>query len=72
MRLLRRLPLPLSLNPLTARGQFYQNQRSLQLIECLKVSGMPIKEIKQFLDLSQEGDASLKNGGICFMCALEL
>lgn len=29
-------------------------------IECLKKSGMQLKEIKQFLDYAQEGDSTLK------------
>lgn len=32
----------------------------LQIINCLKKTGMPIKEIKQFIDWIQEGDASLR------------
>ncbi len=32
---------------------------TLQVIECLKVSGMSIKDIKEFLIWCQEGDASL-------------
>jgi DNA-binding transcriptional MerR regulator len=32
----------------------------IKIIECLKTSGMPIKEIKQFLDWCQEGDSSLQ------------
>ncbi len=32
----------------------------LRLIHCLKASGMPIKEIKQFLDWQQEGDSTLE------------
>lgn len=33
---------------------------SLEVIECLKNSGLSIKEIKQFLDWCEEGDASLE------------
>lgn len=33
---------------------------TIKIIECLKVSGMPIKDIKQFLDWCQEGDSSLQ------------
>lgn len=33
---------------------------AIKIIECLKVSGMPIKDIKQFLRWCQEGDASLQ------------
>ena len=32
----------------------------LRLIHCLKASGMPIKEIKQFLDWQQEGNSTLE------------
>lgn len=32
----------------------------LHVIECLKKTGMPIKDIKQFIDWVQEGDASLE------------
>lgn len=32
----------------------------LHLIECLKATGMSIKQIKQFIDLYQEGDATLE------------
>lgn len=32
----------------------------LQLIECLKATGMSIKEIKQFIDWYQEGDTTLE------------
>lgn len=32
----------------------------LRVIECLKKTGMPIKEIRQFADWVQEGDASLQ------------
>ena len=32
----------------------------LRVIECLKKTGMPIKEIRQFIDWLQEGDASLE------------
>lgn len=33
---------------------------AIRIIECLKVSGMPIKDIKKFLDWCQEGDSSLE------------
>lgn len=40
---------------------FTDNEMStIKVIECLKVSGLSIKEIKQFLDWCQEGDASLQ------------
>jgi len=32
----------------------------LQLIECLKVTGMPIKDIRQFIDWYMEGDCTLR------------
>lgn len=31
----------------------------LKVIECLKATGMPIKEIKNFIDWCSEGDATL-------------
>lgn len=34
--------------------------QALHVIECLKATGMPIKEIKQFIDWCGEGDASLQ------------
>lgn len=34
---------------------------TLKVIECLKTSGLSIKEIKEFLSWCQEGDASLQN-----------
>ncbi|MFJ5770323.1 MerR family transcriptional regulator [Psychrobacillus sp. NPDC093180] len=33
---------------------------ALKVIECLKSTGMPIKEIKNFIDWCSEGDASLQ------------
>lgn len=33
---------------------------SLEIINCLKATGMPIKEIKTFVDWCIEGDATLK------------
>jgi DNA-binding transcriptional MerR regulator len=32
----------------------------LKLIECLKATGMPIKDIKQFIDWFMEGDSTLE------------
>lgn len=32
----------------------------LQVIECFKSTGMPIKDIKRFVDLVKEGDSSLQ------------
>ncbi len=41
--------------------RFTENEiEALQIIECLKTSGLSIKEIKQFLDWCQEGDSSLQ------------
>ncbi|POC05672.1 MerR family transcriptional regulator, partial [Vibrio vulnificus] len=34
------------------------NIGSLQMIECLKNAGMPIRDIKQFMQWTLEGDAS--------------
>ncbi|GEO48508.1 transcriptional regulator [Companilactobacillus paralimentarius] len=36
-----------------------ENVGSLQMIECLKNAGMPIRDIKQFMQWTLEGDASL-------------
>jgi len=36
-----------------------ENISSLQIVECLKNSGMPIKDIKQFMLWTLEGDATL-------------
>ena len=33
---------------------------TLRIVECLKTSGLSIKDIKRFLDWCQEGDASLQ------------
>ncbi|MED1470120.1 MerR family transcriptional regulator [Bacillus salipaludis] len=33
---------------------------ALKVIECLKTTGMPIKEIKNFIDWCSEGDATLQ------------
>ena len=33
---------------------------TLRIIECLKISGLSIKDIKRFLDWCQEGDVSLQ------------
>lgn len=41
--------------------QFAQSDiDSLRVIECLKRSGLSMKEIKQFIELSQQGDASIE------------
>jgi DNA-binding transcriptional MerR regulator len=34
---------------------------ALNIIECLKSTGMPIKEIKHFIDWCSEGDTTLQN-----------
>ncbi|KYH28697.1 MULTISPECIES: MerR family transcriptional regulator [Clostridium] len=33
---------------------------SLEIIKCMKRSGMPIKQIKRYMDLCQEGDKTLQ------------
>lgn len=38
-----------------------ENLDALQIVECLKDSGMAIKDIKQFMQWVDEGDASLVN-----------
>lgn len=43
----------------------------LRVIECLKISGMSIKEIKEFLCWCQEGDASLQKRREMFHKRLE-
>lgn len=40
---------------------------ALKVIECLKSTGMPIKEIKNFIDWCSEGDASLQQRYDMFM-----
>ncbi|CAJ1191487.1 transcriptional regulator [Companilactobacillus crustorum] len=37
-----------------------ENLGSLQMIECLKNAGMPIRDIKQFMQWTLEGNASLE------------
>lgn len=37
-----------------------QEVASLEIIECLKKTGIPIKDIKQFLDWCQEGDDTIE------------
>ncbi|WP_264740582.1 MerR family transcriptional regulator [Cytobacillus firmus] len=47
----------------TSRGNrmFKESDLSaLKVIECLKATGMPIKEIKNFIDWCSEGDATLQ------------
>ncbi|TWT08236.1 MerR family transcriptional regulator [Planococcus sp. CPCC 101016] len=40
---------------------------ALKIIECLKSSGMPIKEIKNFIDWCSEGDSTLQQRYDMFM-----
>lgn len=44
----------------------------IRIIECLKISGMPLKDIKRFLDWCQEGDASLQKRRDMFYERLEV
>jgi len=44
---------------------------AIRIIECLKTSGMPIKDIKQFLGWCQEGDGSLQRRRDMFYERLE-
>ncbi|MFB6466805.1 MerR family transcriptional regulator [Cytobacillus sp. Hz8] len=40
---------------------------ALKIIECLKATGMPIKEIKNFIDWCSEGDSTLQQRYDMFM-----
>ena len=40
---------------------------ALKIIECLKTTGMPIKEIKHFIDWCSDGDSTLQNRFDMFM-----
>lgn len=40
---------------------------ALKVIECLKATGMPIKEIKDFIDWCSEGDSTLQQRYDMFM-----
>lgn len=40
---------------------------ALKIVECLKASGMPIKEIKNFIDWCSEGDSTLQQRYDMFM-----
>ncbi len=40
---------------------------ALKIIECLKSTGMPIKEIKHFIDWCSEGDATLQQRYAMFL-----
>jgi len=44
---------------------------TIKIIECLKTSGLSIKDIKQFLDWCQEGDSSLQKRRDMFYERLE-
>jgi len=44
---------------------------TLRIVECLKTSGLSIKDIKRFLDWCQEGDASLQKRRDMFRERLE-
>lgn len=44
---------------------------TLRIVECLKMSGMPIKDIKQFLDWCQAGDDTLQQRRDMFYERLE-
>ena len=41
--------------------------QSLKIIECLKATGMPIKDIRKFIDLCAEGDNSLQERYALFL-----
>ncbi len=41
--------------------------KGLKIVECLKKSGMPLKDIKQFMDWCQVGDSSLSQRRDMFM-----
>jgi len=45
---------------------------TLRMIECLKMTDMPIKDIKQFLDWCQEGDSTLELRRTMFYERLEI
>ncbi|MDF2066758.1 MerR family transcriptional regulator [Bacillus sp. Cr_A10] len=40
---------------------------ALKIIECLKATGMPIKEIKQFIDWCSDGDSTLQQRSNMFL-----
>lgn len=40
---------------------------ALKIIECLKATGMPIKEIKQFIDWCSAGDSTLQQRSNMFL-----
>lgn len=41
--------------------------QTLKIIECLKTTGMPIKDIRKFIDLCAEGDNSLQERYTLFL-----
>lgn len=43
------------------------DMEALKIIECLKATGMPIKEIKNFIDWCSEGDSTLQQRYDMFM-----
>ncbi len=43
------------------------DMEALKIIECLKATGMPIKEIKNFIDWCSEGDSTLQKRYDMFM-----
>lgn len=45
--------------------------RTLKIIECLKKSGMPIREIREFIDMSQKGDDTLPERLALFRSRME-
>lgn len=45
---------------------------TLRIIECLKMTDMPIKDIKQYLDWCQEGDRTLRQRRDMFYERLEI
>lgn len=45
---------------------------AIKIIECLKTSGMPIRDIKVFLDWCQEGDSTLQKRRDMFYEQLEV
>jgi DNA-binding transcriptional MerR regulator len=47
-------------NPAGTRVFKEQDMQRLDVIACMKCSGMPIKEIKNYFDLCREGDSTLK------------
>ena len=44
-----------------------EDLQSLRIIECLKATEMPIKDIRKFIDLCADGDNSLQEGYELFL-----